>query len=303
MDRDLAGRLLVDHSRCLRCRLAESGCSSCREICPRDAVELSDGVGIRGGSCTGCLLCTTVCPTGALESSTDFEAILRDLAGIPRPVVGCGRSRFPVIHARLFCLGELSVEHLLSLVTLSAAVITLASDQCADCPAGGVIQHLAERIELVESMGEGFRNRLVREETPPPAPVETVSRRGFLSLFGSTLFRSARDAVPFRPVRSPSPARYADKVVPLRRRLLMEACTGADPDVRERVMDRFVAGVVIGEQCSLCMGCVAICPTGALSGGGDTPLRFDRVRCTGCGLCPLFCPDGAIGYSPADKHP
>lgn len=295
MDGDRAGRVLVDHSRCLRCRLAESGCGSCREICPRGAIDTGEGVRIRADSCGGCLLCTTVCPSGALESSTDFEAIRRDLHTLTHPVLGCPQSGFPVIHASVACLGELSVEHLLSLAVLPAVAVTLACDRCAECPNRKVLPVLAGRISFVESIDERFRGKVVLGESPPSIPEETVSRRGFFSRLGKTLVSPPRRLSPLPPTRRPATARYADKVVPLRRRLLEEVRSTADVTVGRRVSELLETRLVIDDRCTRCMGCVAICPTGALFAKDQgSPPRFDPGRCTGCGLCTLFCLDGAI---------
>ncbi len=42
------------------------------------------------------------------------------------------------------------------------------------------------------------------------------------------------------------------------------------------------------ERCSRCGTCIAICPEGALSWDGETPL-LDQTRCTLCGLCADQC--------------
>ena len=47
--------------------------------------------------------------------------------------------------------------------------------------------------------------------------------------------------------------------------------------------------------CTLCMGCVSVCPSGALADGSDTPkLDFIEWNCVQCGLCERACPEHAI---------
>ena len=49
------------------------------------------------------------------------------------------------------------------------------------------------------------------------------------------------------------------------------------------------------ERCTLCMGCVGVCPAKALSDGGDQPqLLFYEQNCVQCGLCEQACPERAI---------
>jgi len=56
-----SGPLLIDNSRCLAGR---SGCFSCIDRCPQEAISISAGVGIAVDSalCDGCGECVLVCP-------------------------------------------------------------------------------------------------------------------------------------------------------------------------------------------------------------------------------------------------
>jgi digeranylgeranylglycerophospholipid reductase len=47
------------------------------------------------------------------------------------------------------------------------------------------------------------------------------------------------------------------------------------------------------EACCFCGGCVAVCPTDALT-LEETELRIDADACDGCGLCVSFCPVAAL---------
>jgi ferredoxin len=56
---------------------------------------------------------------------------------------------------------------------------------------------------------------------------------------------------------------------------------------------------VNAEACTLCLACVAACPTGALSDNPDRPmLRFTESLCVQCGLCEKTCPEDAISLIP-----
>jgi ferredoxin len=51
--------------------------------------------------------------------------------------------------------------------------------------------------------------------------------------------------------------------------------------------------------CTLCLSCVAACPTGALGDGSDRPLlRFTEDACVQCGLCKATCPEKVITLRP-----
>jgi len=48
-----------------------------------------------------------------------------------------------------------------------------------------------------------------------------------------------------------------------------------------------------GDRCTLCLTCVPVCPSGALTSAGEGALSYDLTRCTCCGACVHACPNGA----------
>jgi len=52
------------------------------------------------------------------------------------------------------------------------------------------------------------------------------------------------------------------------------------------------------DKCTLCMGCVAVCPAGAILDNKERPcLSFIEWNCVQCGLCENTCPEDAISLN------
>jgi ferredoxin len=53
---------------------------------------------------------------------------------------------------------------------------------------------------------------------------------------------------------------------------------------------------VVGDECILCLACVAGCASGAIR-EGDTKCSIDPDLCVECGTCAEHCPSGAITFA------
>jgi len=53
--------------------------------------------------------------------------------------------------------------------------------------------------------------------------------------------------------------------------------------------------VDVSEKCTGCTGCVAVCPSSAISVQNDS-ISISEELCTGCGYCVVACPMAAIKY-------
>ena len=57
--------------------------------------------------------------------------------------------------------------------------------------------------------------------------------------------------------------------------------------------------LIDSNKCTLCMGCVAVCPAGAVIDNKERPcLSFIEWNCVQCGLCENTCPEKAITLNP-----
>lgn len=290
--------LTCDLSRCLRMRYSESGCEYCTTVCPSQAIDLSDGLRLHRERCTGCLACTTACPSGTLEASTDFSRLQQALTNHQQDtfVLGCQRNETNQANHQLPCLGMLSLEHLLVLTVATRTALQLDISQCGGCSSKGMLtslrSHLAQATELQPS---SLPIRLISDADQLHYRSETLDRRAFFNSFRRLTALGVKSVLS-PPEPELKQRSYADKLLPRRRSLLLT--------IKDQLAPQAAATVTyqasFSDACSGCLGCVRICPTGALSTPCEqvfqdhtTPV-FTADCCTGCGLCVEFCLDQAV---------
>jgi NAD-dependent dihydropyrimidine dehydrogenase PreA subunit len=104
--------IYIDDEKC-------TGCGVCEEVCPVEAVEVSDGVGrIDQDRCNECQACVEACPNGAIlmviesaeEKATSLTTVAAQPMSRPAPEVALAephRSKVvPVMGAALAFLGR-----------------------------------------------------------------------------------------------------------------------------------------------------------------------------------------------------
>lgn len=295
--------LNVDASRCLRMRFSESSCRRCIDICPHGAVTLDNGFSIDSEQCRGCLLCTAACPSGALEQNNDFSACLAQLSRVPDPVLGCIRTK-ERSNAALVCLGGLSAEHLLTLWHNLDGKLTLNLSLCAECVNKAMLSCLGERLTALSYNGlSGDGCHIIVAETDADLHYrdESLDRRSFFRSFRSALFQSAAVIMSTTGKQTSKQTPYGEKRLPERRELLNRITDELSLETVPCFRRQFDFQAAFNDNCKTCQACVSSCPTGALQTGTIDALPiFDRLLCTGCGLCAEFCLDGALRISATD---
>ena len=299
----------IHHDICAHDGRGKQGCTRCLAVCPADAIASHQGrieswIEIDPFLCHGAGSCTSACPTGAIEYR------------LPRPE----RLEHHLV-ALLATYREAGGEQP---VVRFADRDTLASE--LDEPAGHVIDIPLEELgaagldQWLAALAAGAAEvRLQASATLPPTLRRLVDdqlaqARGLLESLGHSPRRiewiaatdaEARDALPHEPALAARPPAGSP---PEGKRERLEAVLDwlADqgrPSGRRHAMPAnapFGTLEVATDGCTLCMGCVAVCPTPALAGGDDTAPRLSlrEADCIQCGLCQATCPEQVIRLQP-----
>ena len=280
-------------------------CTRCLDACPTDAIRsVGERVEVDPYLCQGGGICASVCPSGAMRyaypSAEDLLDGMRGAFGAYRewsdeaPIVLIhdreeGRdwiqrheSTLPdcVIPCEVEELGSLGPEAWLVLLAYGArAVWLLQSSLLPHSLRSALDGQMSLAHALLEGLGYSasciaWRDaESVREPPLPSSPGRAPATFAAIDE-KRTLLAHAIDHL---AAHAPSPSESV-------------ALPATSP---------FGTLEVDTASCTLCMACPSVCPTRALSAGGEVPaLRFVEWNCVQCGLCEKACPEGSIRREP-----
>ncbi|MEM1129557.1 MAG: 4Fe-4S dicluster domain-containing protein [Pseudomonadota bacterium] len=288
----------TDPLLCAHSRAEQTGCTRCLDLCPTGAIEPSgDHVSVDPMICAGCGACSSACPSGAI--AYDAPAVdltirrVQTLATVARKS-GARALRLLVhdthgaamIRAALFHGASLPADVIpLEMSALGAfghaealAAIAAGFGSIVFLPSPAVDRDaLAGQVTLAQMLA-GDAEIEVLETTDPEVLVGHFEAQAM----------EARHT-PTRPIGT-------------RRQVARQAARALNPAAEQIALPTgapFGSVDVNTDACTLCLSCVALCPSGALGDNADMPqLRFQEDACLQCGICVAICPETALSLVP-----
>lgn len=282
------------------------GCERCVDACPAGALssEGSDKTGhrieINPYLCQGIGTCATACPTEAIhyalptpkETQKFIERLLSNYfqAGGEKPIV-------------LICSSEHETYNLMALKVLPENVIPVTVEEL---PSVGIDTWFA-------ALTNGATQVLFAASRHMPKTIQRVLEQEVATaqtlLYQLGLAKETINILYLETLREGAPnlvtedlqLRLGELEGNKRTRLFTSLDALAQQFHIEQVAQPLEASSVYGtikcstKECTLCMGCVAVCPTRALHHEGEIPsIKFVEQDCVQCGLCVKACPENAL---------
>ncbi|HDZ8963805.1 TPA: 4Fe-4S binding protein [Aeromonas dhakensis] len=294
----------LDPEACAFTARGVPGCSRCLDVCPTDALKPVNGrIQIDPHLCQGFGSCASACPTGAIayhqpDANTSGDYLFRLLkhyreAGgdAPQLLIAADNER-EWVEAELTRLpanwlpvwveesASLGIESWFAALAYGASAVRIALGD--DVPAS--VRALVER-ELVSAAvllaGAGLTADRIALFNPDAEQDKPISGEPAAALLDKPLKGDKRENLfaSFDALWQANEGRCEPLAVP-------HGAPYGSVELKEA-------------DCTLCMGCVAVCPSRALHAVGHTPgLNFIEQECIQCGMCEKACPEQAIVLTP-----
>lgn len=299
-------RVEFDRSRCSRHRYAAAGCSTCLEICPHGALSwTAAGLTRCENLCRGCLLCCASCPTGAHRATElALGEMLTNLSMQRKPLLACTRHSRTLGHARVPCLGLFADPNLLLAFLLGVGKpLSFNLTACGDCDNRDACSALSSTCERVSALGLEALPEIILLHSEDDLDFQEpgLTRRELFSVFGRKTRRQA--SIMLSRLDEERAESFRGKMLPRGRALLLEVLAAQSDRSTTTAVCKSFPTCSMTEACRGCIGCVGICPTGALVAPehcGSSP-GFVSYLCTECGICQAFCRQGAISVNSQEE--
>lgn len=351
----------IEEDRCVVVRNRNASCTKCTDACIRSCITVSrNELSIDPSACVNCGACVAVCPTGALSTLDPTDASLASsVARCSDPssglvVMACARKAAkheadPESFAEVPCLGHVQESFLMDCAAAGLTDMVLVDGNCSTCKYGAVspaidktIDNAAELLEASRSDAIITRTSSFPEELRMKGKTKKSfrgeDRRGLLFQTGGYVKQVATNVakktiddklgVGNKPKtlrerlsagqsgRMPSFSPNGNfELIDAMTKLLDESGVDVqDPmgDAYDHLHDSVIDTRHFGEisidldKCSGCGLCVLFCPTEALCHCDETDpddpdskfLEFDASLCTQCRLCEDVCIRKCLDISP-----
>ena len=298
---------------CAHSRSKIVGCHRCLDLCPTGAIApAGDHVAIDPNVCAGCGQCAAVCPTGAASYALPpADALLRKLRAMLTAYRNAGGANAVVLlhdephgaalidalarhgnglPANVLPLAvnevtQVGLEAVAAAFAYGAAGLRFLTRAKPRHDIAGLFQTIALADPILNGLGFGA-GRVATIETDDPFAL------------GETLRAIPPAAGAARPASFHAIGEKRD-VLRIALRELHHAAPAPVDVVALPDGAPFGTVELNVEGCTLCLSCVAVCPTGALSDDQERPvLRFTEDACVQCGLCKATCPEKVITLRP-----
>lgn len=255
-------------------------CTICTDICPTGSLSANHTtklIEIDPLLCIKCAACVGACPAGSLQTygfkNDIFESLgefiqNKNIVITTESYIANNDFELPqnIFLVVLYSLNVLNYENMLAIVNQCAKEVCIVSDKISD--------NLKQTVNLINDICVALHNK---------QPIKLgYSFGGFEDISFSHLLYNPRFTTNTQQIE-----KFAQR--------LQFMVKGGDFGVIESPYHSFGKVAIDESKCTLCMGCVEVCKTKALSAKKDSfSLLLNPSLCVACGYCIEACSEKCI---------
>lgn len=293
----------LDTARCAHTSRSLEGCTRCIDACPADALSVENKViTINPYLCQGVGSCAMACPTEAisyaLPDSVDTQHYIYQLLQCYQQANG----QSPVI---LFYAASCESELREKQAMFNSNVLPIQLEELASVGIDTwfcALAYGAVQILLLETSNLHQKTRRVLNKELEIADIFLTK----LGMSSTQISMISLDLLSQFRCDIPVPATASEKLRGSKRDKLAAALDFlAEKHDFDNALSSLPSDAPFGRididdnGCTLCLSCVAVCPTNALQSIGTHPgMSFKEQDCVQCGLCQNACPESVISLTP-----
>ena len=297
--------------RCINYQSYTSKCEKCGNLCPTNAISLSNTPQIDFKKCVECGLCTSVCPVDAFEiRDFDLDSILLHIKEISKNnndlYFSCKKVKVPPFKDVMIlpCLSMLNKSILLyaSVFVKNKIVIDLSS--CHSCEIGELCEYIKSEVIISDSILSDFninnKFEIYTEKKDLPIENKLLNKRDFLDVFASNINNKGSQLIKNTFSKKDDNV-YTVETPPYSHKVFIYSIKKLEEKTNtELITSRyFFPDIQINEDCNGCLSCKEVCPTKAIAeirNLNDMIISFNTWLCVYCGECKKSCSKDAISF-------
>lgn len=306
----------INSDICAHSSRGQTGCTRCLDVCPADAISSTDQqIEVDSFLCHGAGSCSTACPTGAISYALPKSSMMadylsrilqsyRDAEGTHPILVihgsdtsvalnddqtngsgmdaGLASNLIPVELEEVASIGMELWLH--SFAQGAHQIVLLTDDQTPDSLVQLLTRESKLTNQLLDSMGY---------------PAQSITLCNDIKALTESSFISDSGVEVPADIHNPFSSSFDE---PSKRERLYSAINHLyqfAPEKPESIAlptsAPFGQIEVSTNDCTMCLSCAAVCPTGSITSNQESPvLNFLEADCVQCGLCESACPENAI---------
>ena len=306
-------------------------CMRCRNVCPTNAIEITDTTLKINDDCRECGLCLSACPTEAFQlpklmGKQLYDKIARIASAYEQCYVTCTRAlgRFPYNNEVVLpCVGALTPELWFSLlVDYDNITVYLPVGICDRCQTTSGEEVYVTNISQAEEW-TGYSIGLETEESNLNHEQTRAYKRGQfvqnMARAGQRAFLASNPTLLGAKAVAERIKRHTQKINNMQRSL-EDAVGGKTSSNRRHILTqsrKLMLGTIQdapglasvfnqripvcdSSLCSMCCECVKACPLHACDIDQGGHFSVEPAYCVSCGACIQVCEDGALWMEHAD---